>query len=474
MIVVCCEHSSTLFYRTGTCTGIICTGTAVLLPYFYRSTVDTGQCSTDLPLFYLLPSLAFAKDAQKNQPIAKMPPQEIDPLLVKDRSTLMVSSSTSSVGARNKNKCLRVFRDPKGTTLAATLLVFLLSGVLVSLIFKSEGGASSESTPSVPQPIESGLVEVSSDGDYIVHYQERLTRNTTFAELAQLMLPPWCEASLMAINDGLQPDTMDPTNVQKARKVLLTTRDLLDVFSPVYPTKSIWSKVRALYKDGYEKVGYYQDLDHAHIDYSPDLWEQRHDDVMLWKATFASYASKHDVLGFLSGDVTDGCYDHKESHLFWGEMDGKLPCGYAPATPSLQSLASVQLHNALNYLQTIVQYDTVLGEVEEETFHNFRKELRSFLDEYDLFGFVLLPNAGDYAKPALDLLKEARQSLGDINDKWTAYHHYVKRNEQETEQMALEEEIVEGWDKFVQWVASVDLAGAIQSLLDGFDAMQSS
>jgi hypothetical protein len=399
-----------------------------------------------------------------------MAPQEIDPLLLKDRSSLMVSSSTSSVGANKKNKYLVFLQSRKGTTIAATVLVFLLSGVLVALLFKSHGGFSGP----VPEPIESGLVEISSDGSYIVHYQESLTRNTTFAELAQLMLPPWYEASLMAINDVLEPDTMDPSNVQKARKVLLTTRDLLDVFSPVYPTHSKWHKVRTMYKDGYKKVGYYQDLDHAHIDYSPELWAQRHDAVIVWKAKFSSYVSRHDVLGFLNNDVTGGCYDHKESHLFWGEMDGKLPCGNEAATPSLQSLATVQLHNSLDYLATILQYDTVVGEVEEETFHNFRKEIRSFMDEYDLFGFVLLPNAEDGATQVLSLLKEARQRLGDINDNWTAYHHYMISGKHKSEKKMLKKQINDGWDQFVEWVAMVDLTSAIQSLLDEFDVTLSS
>ena len=397
-----------------------------------------------------------------------MAPHETEPLLENDRSKLMISSSTSSVGAKKRTVCSNLFQGPRRTAIGAAVLVLLLSGVLVSLIWKSPGGESGGS--SITPPINSGLVQVSSDGDYIVHYEQHFTRNTTFAELAQLMLPPWYEASLMAINDVLQPATMDPSTVQKARKVLLTTRDLLDVFSPVFPTQSIWKSVRTLFKDGYEIVGYYQDLDHAHIDYSPALLEQRQDDVATWKEEFASYISRHDIAVFLIDDITSGCYDHKESHLFWGEMDGNLPCGRDPAAQSLEKLAGVQLRNSLDYLRTSLQYDTVLGEVEEETFHNFRKEVRSFMDEYDLFGFVLLPDDGGITTPVLTLLKETRDRLGEINDNWTAYHHYVEGNEQETEQKVLEGEIDDGWDKFVAWAAAVDLVGVIQSLLDEFDS----
>ena len=63
-------------------------------------------------------------------------------------------------------------------------------------------------------------------------------------------------------------DTVLPGEVAQARKVLLQTRDLLDVFSPVFPRTNkhndLWVELRLQYKQGYEIVGEFLDLNHAH------------------------------------------------------------------------------------------------------------------------------------------------------------------------------------------------------------------
>jgi hypothetical protein len=224
-----------------------------------------------------------------------------------------------------------------------------------------------------------------------------------------------------------------------------------------------------MYKDGYELVGYYQDLDHAHVAFSQKLWDHRRDDVLNWKDDFEFFDSHHDVHTFLRNDVdTDGCYDHSESHLFWGELDGYLPCGSDSATASLQKLAAVQLNNALDLLNTILKMDSVLDVEDQELYHDFRKELRSVLDEWDLFRTVLFPTAEQSHSPvlpSLKILKEARQRLGDINDNWTAYNLYLTNKERKTDRKALASQINAAWDDFKNWVTKTNLPGVIQTLL---------
>jgi len=332
-------------------------------------------------------------------------------------------------------------------------------------------------------PDDKNLVEVSPKGVYSVRYVTDTGKsingtlgssgpNRIFAELASMMLPPWYTASRMAMNDVLKQETMDPSNVKHARQVLLTTRDLLDVFSPVYPTRSIWGKVRNLYKDGYELVGEYQDLDHAHVAFSQDLWDKRRDEVLAWKRNFAFFDNRHDIHSFLIDSVdTEGCYNHDESHLFWADLSGALPCGNDVASSSLQTLATVQLNNAMDLLNEMMKFETVLDVSKQLVFHDFRKEIRSFLDEWDLFGFVLLPSAkdGTSVKDSLKTLKKAHKLLGKVNDNWTAYDLYVTRNEHKAQQEKLITEINTGWDDFKEWVSSSDLAGTIQFLLDEMD-----
>lgn len=420
--------------------------------------------------------------------------REIDPLLVKDARTanIMMVTTKSTSSFNDKNRCFP--RGRSAITTVALVTVVIMSAALIYLFIVMEEHGGFGVGPVIVDlnvlPDDQNQVEVSPEGVYSVNYVtinnssstssvDNVNGNATtlgrsaekmFAELALTMLPPWYTASRMAMRDALQGDTMHPSNVKHARQVLLTTRDLLDVFSPVYPTWGMWGGVRNLYKDGYELVGYYQDLDHAHVAYSKTLWNQRRDDVLAWKKHFEFYDSHRDIHSFLKNDVDrSGCYDHSESHLFWGELNGYLPCGNDMATASLQKLATVQLNNAMVLLATIVTFDKVLNEYYQETFHDFRKEIRSVLDEWKLFGTALFPTADDRKSPirrSLKTLKQAFKRLGHINDNWTAYHLYRTKHSHKAERKKLAIEINTGWDDFKDWVTSVNLAGAIQSLLD--------
>jgi hypothetical protein len=331
-------------------------------------------------------------------------------------------------------------------------------------------------------------------GECTVTYSRNLTTTDTFADLAKLMLPVWLEASFMAIN-VLTP-SVEPSNVKGVRKCLLTTRDLLDVFSPVYTNYNTqWKDLRGYYKDGYEIIGPFQDLDHGQVTYDATLWKQRRRRVLHWKAVFQRYTRlRHNRLfQFLSSPSPNGCYDHKESHLFWqedseSEMDDdessprqlqqdRVPCGNDLATPSLQGLATLQLNHALAYLQSILQYNTVLSREHQLEYHNLRKEMRSFLDEYSLFDFVLFPNVStenrEEFRAALVTLVNARNLLGELNDDWEKYNLYKTRNIHPKEQKELETQIAAQWTQFKEWAATGSptdrLSNALQTLLDMMD-----
>ena len=129
-------------------------------------------------------------------------------------------------------------------------------------------------------------------------------------------------------------------------------------------------------------------------------------------------------------EISSCSYTLHSFHLFWGN-EVLLPHGEDLARGILGQLGNDQLHRAQGYLSELwdkqhvipaVEVDeaTLLGrtkkskshvkkkshskfespiqESEEETsvheiYHNLRKELRSFLDEVDLFGTLLLPGA---------------------------------------------------------------------------------
>lgn len=319
------------------------------------------------------------------------------------------------------------------------------------------------------QPLE-GHVEVTEAGDFTVLYNRNVTSRTTFAQAAELMLIPWFDATMLAM-DELKPDVL-PQQVHNARKVFLRTRDLLDVFSPVYPTNSMWERLRKYFKEGYEKTGYFQDL--ITVDDSEELLKERRTAVLDWKKRFVSYSDKKHPRAFLSRAIDKhGCYEHRASHLFWGHSEQLLPCGYDLVAKSLQDLAKVQLGNSLRYLEEIRNYKTVLEQEKVETFHNLRKQLRCFLDEYKLFGFLLLPNAktSDIQSEELTTVSDAVKSLGRLHDDWTAYDIYVSKGTHKKKQEELVKTIDEKWKEFHRWAydESERLETTLQSLINDMD-----
>ena len=351
-----------------------------------------------------------------------------------------------------------------------------------------------------------------------------IPNETTFAELAEIMLLPWYEASLIAIEDdkgwdGTNGDgVITPSQVKEIRHVLLMTRDMLDVFGPVFPDttsygrkaskkstsskdKSLWRDLRKQYRDGYQLLGNLKDLDG--LTYSNKLLNQRTNDVLVWKNTFLQFQKKNRIRRFLytrdiqKGGGIDpyGCYPHKSSHLFWAETT-KIPCGNDIGTVALQSLAKVQLIHSIDYLTIITNYTTVMPKSHELNFHNLRKELRIFLDEYNLFGTILVPSTTTTPSTSssssntnytnvddddvvddvdddavlltneLEILNRAQKMLGHINDKWTAYQIYIQDNSHKSKQKPLAIQTDKLWMKFLLWQDDKNLKNCITNILN--------
>jgi len=227
----------------------------------------------------------------------------------------------------------------------------------------------------------------------------------------------------------------------------------------------------------------FQDLDHGNVTYDAVLWAERRQNLLRWKTDFVRYERMHrHIRAFLQNPSDYGCFDHKESHLFWAELvddddndaQHPLPCGNDLATPSLQRLAVLQLNHAQTYLASIMHYDTVLSREHQLEYHNLRKELRSFLDEYSLLGFVLFPQKqlNREQAEALDTLVQARAVLGNLNDHWEKFNLYRERHTHLAEQDVLQEQIAVLWNDFKVWAETNDLAGAIQTLIEDMSATE--
>ncbi len=347
-------------------------------------------------------------------------------------------------------------------------------------------------------------VSYNDEGAYSVDWTADLGPSDTFAELAKIMLLPWYEASMMALledpswNDGIAPE-----NIRPIRRTLLMARDMLDVFSPVFPDtpdplkvakrqkknkpkkkkdRSVWKELRTMYRHGYQLAGELHDL--RGLTYSDDLLEERVDAVMEWKREFVDFSKTREIRRYLYQDGIDpnGCYYHEASHLFWAEMTD-LPCGNDLGPKSLRALASVQLEHSLGYLDTIEGYTTVMPRKHETNFHNLRKELRIFVDEYNLFGSVLVPDNGSESsegdgdvgipltlRQKIDFLDTAQGKLGDINDKWTAHDLYAQDDSHHTKQEKLAKQTDALWMDFLEWQHRHDLRGVMEEVLQRMNA----
>ena len=378
---------------------------------------------------------------------------------------------------KKSNKSLEYHRKRERHLLVRLLVgIMIVAAVSMAIVLYRHQVARRRASDEARSYLQS-LVGVSSSGKYTVTYPRNVTKNDTFADLAKLMIPVWFEASLLSLS--VFNDTVKPSDVYDARKCLLMTRDLLDAFSPVYTNETrVWGRLRRQYKQGYELAGSFQDLHDGNVTYDKRLWRTRRRELLVWRHQFESFVERRGFIRtYLLHPSHDGCYTHEEvSHLFWAVAD-RPPCGDDPAQSSLQQLAIIQLNKALDYFHVIMEYDKVLSRAHQLQYHNFRKELRSFLDEYKLFGFVLFPtttmkelNEKEKILVAIRALEKSRKLLGKLNDHWEAYNLYREKNTEKTAQTDLATQIEEEWTRFKTWSEKNDLACAIQTLLDALVA----
>lgn len=372
-----------------------------------------------------------------------------------EKTSLLASSrSRSSTSASPRTSALK-------------LPVFIMMAVAAVLLFPllyTYIKRTSQNTPSVAK--EKQLTQRAAA---FVYAPDVADLNTTFSELAQAMVPGWYAESVGTLHI-FTPQVM-PEDVYATRKILLKTRDLLDTFSPVYPNATssgvdMWRSARKYLDRGYVLVGEFQDLYNAHVRYTDDMLEEARTKVLVWRRHFDRFRKTHNAMLFLNAPSADGSFRHAESHLFWLDAR-KVPSGNDLATPSLQKLALMQLNRALKYLNLAFGGDqqAVLKEAFHQQYHNLRKELRSLVDEFELFDEVLTPMTPE-TKAAVQVLKDARKILGDMNDDFTAYTLYVQNDIHHKDQALRAKKVRKAWTTFKQWTEDSDFEGAIKHLAD--------
>ena len=192
--------------------------------------------------------------------------------------------------------------------------------------------------------------------------------NVSFGELASVMVPIFfqttvdlCVSTIVPSNNTrIYPTSVMPDEVFVLRKTMLKTRDLLDVFAPVYPRKlrllghekkdekkdkthggkvnahggekkgegknrsqseeilhkmrmnhhsvvDVWKILRRFLDDGYMLIGDFQDLSHAKVKYTPERLHIYQVQVWNWKEEFVAFvAQNHEgIVDYLSHACPD-------------------------------------------------------------------------------------------------------------------------------------------------------------------------
>ena len=304
----------------------------------------------------------------------------------------------------------------------------------------------------------------------------------------------------------------------------------------------LWGTLRKFLDVGYTLLGNYQDLDHANITYDTTrllpfqrrIWEWRSDFITFVETNgpivdfYLSLPCKNGRLLPASSMSSSTHRDNRcthvhrhSSHLFWGNASSdELPDGNTDgAALVLGQLGYAQLRRVEAYLHDALVYeyllnstlvaptDEPLGETEgggyvnvQAIYHNARKEIRSFLDELDLFGGFLLPgtsvipeiartghsyaaivSASDVAideerrqriDRAIHSLSTMKTMLGDIHDDQVAYSTYKDWNIH-SEELVLRRSIETRWKDFRTWANEVEIFATIEFLRDSLNTDES-
>ena len=390
-------------------------------------------------------------------------PTEMSPLL--PTNLKVQQSNAASVSNASGNP---VYDNRKWSQLSTSKLVlFLAMCIAVPLIWN------------LPRFDDSRYADNSSQGllQPLQHFdglKPKQLSEVTMGDLAKATLPGRYTDMVkqLSIFDN---ETIHPIETAEVRKVILKTRDMLDVFSPVYPDTDlrhsknvdIWGELRIRIAHGYQVIGEFLDFDHAHMMYSSKEEDKLRTKILVWRSSFLAFEKKHKVSRYLSHPSRD--HDHfehrKESRFFWKDWKSKRPRGYSSAVKSLAGLGQQQVEVILGYYREVFPEVSVLEVDVQEVYHNVRKALRAMIDENEILGKFMFPEDSG-VEDTMNMMVLAKKYLGDMNDNWTARQHYIEKNEYPDEQVRLAELVDRAWDDFKKWSIEVRFEASLQALSD--------
>ncbi len=302
-------------------------------------------------------------------------------------------------------------------------------------------------------------------------------------DLAVLHAGPVFDSLAPAYASSLN-ETCKPDDVHDVRKLTLRFRNIIDVFSPVYPNvtgtdgKDIWGNLRKHIDDGYTLMGDFQDLAHSSVNYTEDDLEKRLKDVLEWYADWKLYNYTRGYAAFVKAPppAQDATYRHSdESGFFWKAVEEGTGSSLFPQTTTgsgivaVRRLVSAQLQIISNTSAAVANLSSILPETAHDQFHDFRKTLRAVKDESSEFAADAVPifdaNSTDVAD-ALDLIGKLYDKYGDLNDEWNKYDYYKQKGDKSKESDAASK-VESAWSDLRKYQDDAGLQDQLTNLANG-------
>lgn len=274
-----------------------------------------------------------------------------------------------------------------------------------------------------------------------------------------------------------------PQDVKCLRKEVGYMKILVDIFIYAYPKKD-GDKIRDFrdfLDDGYAVLGDYKDemdrdleiastvkkyrYDSCNYDVPQNILDSVYDDKRLegkrknmldWVKKFKKNATKTYERLLNTNDELVSRKPKKLSRFYWGGL-GLTPDESLSGLDNVKYLQRSLSERAITELDVLLSLETIHQYENEESFHDFRKRVRSII-RIDMF-FPQV-KAGDNSGELLEKVSKLVGKFGDVNDLFLKYHDNIS----EEEKKELEELINSEWQKLKQLLIDRDMKNLLLNL----------
>lgn len=258
-----------------------------------------------------------------------------------------------------------------------------------------------------------------------------------------------------------------PHETKDIRKQVLSSREMLDLFAYCFVDGEKFLKIRKLLDEGYEIIGHFKDLydlqnvtDPRDAHYNMKDVRKRLRPVLDWQREFL--LKKSTIHGLVENVLSSGRTKLKKKDLssqFWGASS---------VEPLAQNIASETFSELLKDLWRVAfaEYKLVRkikdpSQDQEliETYHNFRKRVRSAIKVIQYFDDFQT----QYPPSEIETMTALVEHYGEISD-MVAKLELLENSKKDSTK--LRKAIRTEWDNIQSWENSVSITKTLKTLRD--------